>query len=315
DEKFLDQSEGDARFLNGGEKAVDADAVDGIDSSDLAQKLDNVVTVSSSGGDFTSIQAAVDSVTDASGSNPYLVLVGPGTYTGQVTLTSGVSLQGSGRLATVVTAPGAQDCSSAYTIKSGTLSTVSDLFVVNSGGAECAIGILNSSAASSFRDLTINVDGGTTTMVGLRHTFGSTIALEDMLISVGGTANGMAMGIEQIGASVLLMNLDIRAFSSQNKAIGVRNEGSSLVARDSVIRGISSPSDTIGILNENASSDQVLVHHSVVFGVTDTISNGPSYVTRVASSQLDGGDPTNSGTLVCAGVYDENFTFSASTCP
>ncbi|MGH2677347.1 MAG: hypothetical protein ACRDHB_03160, partial [Actinomycetota bacterium] len=57
DEKFLDQSEGDARFLNGGEKAVDADAVDGIDSSDLAQKLDNVVTVSSSGGDFTSIQA------------------------------------------------------------------------------------------------------------------------------------------------------------------------------------------------------------------------------------------------------------------
>jgi len=46
-----------------------------------------LVTVAKSGGDFTAIQAALDSITDATASNPYVVLVYPGVYSEQVTLT------------------------------------------------------------------------------------------------------------------------------------------------------------------------------------------------------------------------------------
>lgn len=53
------------------------------------------VTVAKSGGDFTTIQAAINSITDATPSKPYVILVYPGVYSEQVTLTkSYVSIVG-----------------------------------------------------------------------------------------------------------------------------------------------------------------------------------------------------------------------------
>ena len=43
-------------------------------------KLQNVVTVAKSGGDFTSIKSAVDSITDSSSNNRYVIRVAPGNY-------------------------------------------------------------------------------------------------------------------------------------------------------------------------------------------------------------------------------------------
>jgi hypothetical protein len=70
-----------------------ADNTDGVEYG-------NVIVVSESGGDFTSIQAAVDSITDASWDNRYLVWIGPGQYDEQVTLKPFVDLQGAGSTAT-----------------------------------------------------------------------------------------------------------------------------------------------------------------------------------------------------------------------
>ncbi|MGD2077146.1 MAG: hypothetical protein PVH18_02110 [Chloroflexota bacterium] len=61
-----------------------------------------VVTVAKSGADFTSIQAAIDSITDASSDNRYLVWVGPGRYNERVTLKNYVYLQGVEQWETVI---------------------------------------------------------------------------------------------------------------------------------------------------------------------------------------------------------------------
>ena len=63
---------------------------------------DNVIVVAKSGGDFTSIQAALDSITDASDTNRYLVWVAPGIYEEQVTMKEYVDIEGSGQNTTTI---------------------------------------------------------------------------------------------------------------------------------------------------------------------------------------------------------------------
>lgn len=46
----------------------------------VANKDLNIITVSKRGGDFSSIKAAMDSITDASETNAYIIKVGPGVY-------------------------------------------------------------------------------------------------------------------------------------------------------------------------------------------------------------------------------------------
>jgi hypothetical protein len=66
---------------------------------------ENVITVATSGGDFTSVAAALASISDSSSSNRYLVRVMPGVYTETdlVVVKNYVHVQGSGPNATVVT--------------------------------------------------------------------------------------------------------------------------------------------------------------------------------------------------------------------
>ena len=70
-----------------------------------AAQLQNEVTVSASGGDFTSPVDAVNSILDASATNPYVVRIGPGVYdlgTTVLKMKPFVSVVGSGQSATFI---------------------------------------------------------------------------------------------------------------------------------------------------------------------------------------------------------------------
>ncbi len=63
---------------------------------------EHMVVVATDGGDFDNIQEAIDNITGASASHPFLVWVGPGVFSGPVRLKAHVHLQGAGRGATVI---------------------------------------------------------------------------------------------------------------------------------------------------------------------------------------------------------------------
>ena len=68
----------------------------------------NVLCVAKNGAPFTSIQAALDSITDAAEDNRYLVVVSPGTYQEQVQLKEWVDVRGASRQATKITTAGGE---------------------------------------------------------------------------------------------------------------------------------------------------------------------------------------------------------------
>jgi hypothetical protein len=106
--------------------------------------LENILTVASSGGDFQTIQSAIDHAV-AQGAGPtqrFLVYVAPGFYHEQVTMAPYVDLQGSGINMTKLQWHGSSTPDSGTLIGAGT-SQVSHMFIENYGGDAYAIGVFN----------------------------------------------------------------------------------------------------------------------------------------------------------------------------
>jgi len=90
---------------------------------------------------------------------------------------------------------------------------------------------------------------------------------------------------------------------------------SSPTINNSVLRA-SGGSNNYGLYNSaSGGAYTVLVNNSQITGSTNAIRNDAEFTTRIGASQLFGGAVTGGGTVTCAGVYDENYAFSASTCP
>jgi len=73
-----------------------------IEAQSLNPYYAEIVTVALEGGDFSTIQGAIDSITDASAAKPYVVRIYPGIYVENVVLKNAVNLQGVGPLGAVV---------------------------------------------------------------------------------------------------------------------------------------------------------------------------------------------------------------------
>ncbi len=245
----------------------------------------NVLVVAKSGGNYATISAALAAITDAGDTNRYLVRVMPGIYSEQVTMKPYVDIEGSGELATRITYTGSASNTSG-TLFGASNAELRFLTVENTGGADWAIAVYNNSASPRLTHVTASASGGTSNYAVLDYNAPSP-AMTDLTASASGGADN----------------------------VGIFNFSSSPVIQNGVIRA-SGGTNNYGIYNYAINGAwTVKVSNSQVTGSTNTIRNYSYTTTRIGATLLDGGPVYNEGTLTCAGVYDENYTFYASTCP
>jgi len=262
------------------QEAADADTVDGLHASQLGTHYQNVVIVAKSGGDYASVQAAIDSITGAAAGNPYLVWVAPGVYDEQVTMKPYVHLQGAGQEATVISSTAS---SSGWPPTQATLLLASD---------------------TSLRDLTVGNSGTGNYTVALLATAGMTRTLvaDVTARAQGGGTNNYAIVLSGSGTGVTLQQ--VTALSEN----GSSNHGLyNYDAATATLRGGSftgrGGSHGRGIYN-HGSSTTLEAESVTALGENGSSGNHGLYNDGGAAATLRGGSFTGRGGSSAFGIHN-----------
>jgi len=276
--------------VGGPGSGLDADTLDGLHATQLSQDLNHVVTVSPTGGDYSSIQAALDSITDAAEDNRYLVKIGPGVYVEQVTMKPFVDIEGSGQDVTTIrwgaggttphcTVLGTDHAqlrfltvdltagnSSAAMINDGTSPTLFGVLIRKTGGL-FNVAISNRNGASpSLTHCRLVAEGNFAT--GASNEFGSP-RFKDVVIE----ANGDAVGIQNSSATPELIDVGIHVVGGgMGEAYGIYNNNGHLTLRSCTItvgeQGGASIPAAYGIFGTSFSA-QTIVDSEISVGNAD----------------------------------------------
>jgi len=269
---------------------LNAQYLDGWSAASFSRPLANVFTVSPSGGDFTSIQAALDSITDASFSNPYQILVGPGVYSESVALKSWVSVVGAGQELTTITAVGSDVFGFAATVVGAADAELRSLRVYNDGtGANYSVGVSVGAGKPALRDLNVVAIGADLSSTGIYNSGGSgPLIVEDSRVD--GVGSAEASGIYNLSSRLSLERSTVRAYSgSANSAIAN-----------------SAPSGVF----------VVAIRDSSLEGATSYLTSDAEYFNYLYFTEVSGGSLVdNGGTSTCAFIIDDTGTPQTSVCP
>jgi len=188
-------------------------------AGDDLKPLANIITVAKENGDFSDPIAAMNSITDASETNPYLVVIAPGDYdlgTGFIDIKSFVRLAGSGPQATILRSTRASTIGGAIQFNDN--ANLQDLSLIVSGtssSSQIALGNIsagkniisnvhvlmdneNSTERNAYfvratdsiiRDSVFEITGGTGTAYGIRSSgAGTDLIVSDMIIALPSTS-------------------------------------------------------------------------------------------------------------------------------
>jgi hypothetical protein len=131
-----------------------------------------VVTVAKAGADFTTIQGAIDSITDATTTKRYMVKVQSGVYTEAVTLKDYVDLIGAGRTNTIIV--GTSGTVLTFPANKCTVSEIGiDVDYSTLGAASTAITSAGADSVLKDCDITVTKSGGGFVMNAITVTAGA----------------------------------------------------------------------------------------------------------------------------------------------
>ena len=280
----------------------------------------NVIIVAKSGGDFTTITDALNSIADASDTNRYLVYVAPGVYTEQVSMLSYIDIEGAGESATRITYTG-DALGNSGTLMGVSMAELRYLTVENTGGAASAIAIYNLNAYPSLIHVTANASGGTISTYGV-YNYQSSPTMTDVTASAWGGPNNRGVnndtssplmtnvaasawgvdsnyGVYNYNSSPTMANVTAYAWDGANTNFGVANENSSPVMTDVTASG-SGGSNNRGVDNLNSSPVMTNVTASASWGTDHNYGVFNTYASPVmanVTASARGGTNYNEGVV------------------
>lgn len=285
------------------------------------KKYGNVIVVAKSGGDYSDPYEAVNSITNASATNPYLVKIMPGVYdigANSIQMKSFVDIEGSGENTTRILGgigttdgallQGASDAELSHLTLESALSVgyviynigvspkISHVTVVSTEGR----GVYNYISSAIFLDVTVisNI-GASSDKFGIGNYLGAP-TFTNVNVKAG-TCNMCQnyVGIVNSSSQSTFQNLMVTTGScSSARAISVSNyENQALMTIDgatlySAWNGIYAMAGMIQITNSTISASNA---------INAPYSNG----TLIANTMLDGA--ISGVNLKCVSVYDGNF--------
>jgi hypothetical protein len=260
----------------------------------------------------TALRNTLDAITDNSGTNPYLIKLGPGIYdigTTSLQMKPYVDIEGSGEKTTKITGAVTDDGipPGNATIKGASNAELRFLTVENTGVGLVTAALLNSSASPSILHVIARGSGGNTNF-GVYNYSSSPVMTN---VTAGGSGGNTSYGVFNQYGSPVMTNVTADASGGLNNNFGVYNNCSSPEMKNGTASA-SGGTNNCGV--QSMSCGTVKINHSVISGATNTIVNGSGVTTRVGNTQLDGGPVSGSGTLTCVGAYDENYLALTTSC-
>ncbi len=280
-----------------------------------------IVHVAPSGGDFTTVSAALASITDAGPTRPYLVQVGPGTFAeaGNVALKDWVDIAGAGRAATTIALAGTlsatgtvhtevRDLSITAPATAVTISTTTpalalrftrlDISVSSTGGAT---GVAIDHASPLLSDVAVTVVSPATSdlvghnAIGVYVANGSAPELVDVTASVSGGLYSSALRVLTSSPSVRGGTFLLDAYRGRAIAIAGTSTGVTLTGV-TVSASASGSASAIGFEVSYSSSatlvdSRVEVSGSGTFNVALSVNNKGTVTVRQSTITVAGAGP------------------------
>lgn len=188
--------------------------------------LQNVLIVAKVGGNFNNIQAAIDSISDASTANAYLVWVAPGTYTETVILKPHVHLQGAGP-GTIITSNNGNDTyPNASTLELSSNTSARDLSVENMGSSTYNVAVLAPAGSNpvSLANVGAEAKGAGDNNYGIHLTGTNTRVLLENVSALGEKATTVNCGLYNAnGANATLRGGFYTGRGGSSHAYGILN--------------------------------------------------------------------------------------------
>ena len=241
-------------------------------SDDNLTPLSNIVTVAKENGDFTNPLAALASITDASSSNPYVLIIAPGIYplVSQFIMKEYVDVVGSGQSITKLTGSiGSITPALRGLVKGANNASVRDLSIENINAPASSVGIHNISASPSIENVNVLLSGGSSFQTGIRSDTSSSPHINNVRIDVSG-GDSVQYGLDNTGSTPMIANSTIILSDAGNIQQGIRNNASSSTISNVRIEVDGVDFAKTGIFSSNDSS--IIVHNSHI-SVTGTSSN------------------------------------------
>lgn len=279
-----------------------------IQTSAAGTGYENTIVVAKSGGDFTSVTAALGSIADASPANRYLVWVAPGVYYEKVSLKPYVSLMGASREATTISQVGIHG---GTVVTSGDESEISSLTIYCGTDADSpctGLEVVDASNGALVRDVAVNVradaGGKTVAVAALSSTTVTNLELRNSRVSAQGGADNIGIHVASETSYVNVLDSEVVAGApsiADHESRAVQIEGGRLTADGSRIRGSGGATSRglwvrngTALLRHTEISSRATMQGSVSIGIESRLD---STLEAAGSSVLVSGANTQYGIL------------------